>query len=53
MNERIEDMCEALDAAVFSGDRILYDPDTLEGFKEYIRRWVRAIKEHEQTEAAR
>lgn len=41
-----EEACEAIDAAVFSGD-ILYTD--LEEFKKYLERWNRAVKEHEES----
>jgi hypothetical protein len=40
--------CESVDASVFSGD-LLYT--SLGGFKEYLKRWNRAVAEHERAEA--
>ncbi len=38
--------CEGIDAAVFSGD-LLYDADKRDMLKEYMKRWLRAVGEHE------
>jgi hypothetical protein len=43
----LEDACEQIDAAVFSGDT-LYDDDDRAALKEYVQRWVRAIDSHEE-----
>lgn len=51
MREYMEESCNAVDAAIFSGD-ILYCDDDREKLKEYVRRWLRAIDEHEAVEAA-
>lgn len=49
MEQYLEDACEQIDAAVFSGDSLYYGTN-LEELKDYIGRWTRAIKEHEELE---
>jgi len=48
MNKHLEDACEGVDAAVFTGDALHTD---LAALKEYVGRWQRAIEEHEKSEA--
>ena len=40
MDEYLYRLCEEIDAAVFSGDR-LYDRQTFKGFTYYLKRWTR------------
>jgi hypothetical protein len=42
-----ERACEEVDACVFSGDILA----SLNGFKEYLGRWNRAVAERERTNA--
>ena len=45
----LENICEEIDASVFSGD-MLYDDERRNMLKTYIGRWVRAIQQHEKFE---
>jgi ADP-dependent phosphofructokinase/glucokinase len=50
MNRKyLEEACEQIDAAIFSGD-LLFDRDTtyVKEFKEYLGRWNRAIDKYEK-----
>lgn len=51
MRKYLEEMCEGIDAAVFSGD-VLYSDDERKELAEYIARWSNAIGEHEAIAAA-
>lgn len=51
MRKYLEEMCEGIDAAVFSGD-VLYSDDERKELAEYIARWSNAIGEHEAISAA-
>jgi len=42
-----ERLCDELDACVFTGD-MLFSDDDRNKLKDYIERWNRAIKEHEE-----
>lgn len=42
--------CEEVDASIFSGD-VLYSDAERKDLREYVERWLRAINEHEATEA--
>jgi len=46
MNDCLRDACEAVDAALFTGDA-LFDSDTRLSLKDYVERWQKAINEHE------
>ena len=39
--------CDEIDASVFSGD-VLWNEEERAELKQYIERWDRAIKEHEE-----
>ncbi len=43
MSNFLEEICDSLDAEIFSGDVLYTDLDTL---KTYLERWQRAIDEH-------
>lgn len=51
MRNYLQDLCEGIDAAVFSGD-VLFSDDERKELKEYIDRWETAIVEHDSAEAA-
>lgn len=51
MRKYLEDNCEGIDAAVFSGDVLYNDVERAE-LKVYVERWARAIAEREQAESA-
>lgn len=46
MRADIEEICDSLDAAIFSGDGFL-DPVAIKELREYMARWERGLKEHE------
>ena len=46
----LEQACEGVDAAVFSGDALVDDASRAV-LKEYVERWARAIREHEAANA--
>tara|TARA_R110000868_G_scaffold5782_1_gene33950 strand:- start:25241 stop:25396 length:156 start_codon:yes stop_codon:yes gene_type:complete len=50
MRPHLEEACEAVDAALLTGDT-LQVLDELEKLKEYIARWIRVIDAHEKLEA--
>lgn len=52
MREYLEELCDGIDAAVFSGD-VLYSDDERKELAEYIARWSNAIDEHEAIAAAK
>jgi len=39
-----EEICDSLDAALFSGDDF-FNPDSLKELEEYLARWQRRIEE--------
>ena len=47
MKKYMEDACEEIDAALFSGDFLHTDADR-EELKQYLGRWQRAVEEHER-----
>ena len=49
MSGHLTDACEAVDAAIFSGD-VLYRADQLATLKQYMARWQRAIEAREAAE---
>lgn len=51
MREYLEELCDGIDAAVFSGD-VLYSDEERKELAEYIARWSNAIGEHEAIAAA-
>lgn len=46
MRADLDELCDALDAAVFSGDGFL-NREAIKEFREYMARWERGLKEHE------
>lgn len=50
MRTHLEQDCEGVDAAIFSGD-VLYDDAERAELKAYVERWTRALAEHEQADA--
>lgn len=51
MEKWLEDACENIDAAVFTGDT-LESPEDVEVLEGYIGRWKRAIQSHEENQEA-
>lgn len=49
MKEHTEDLCDSIDAAIFSGDEFLVDAVAREELRAYMARWERGLKEHEET----
>ena len=48
MDEYLDDLCDSIDAAVFTGDT-LHHPAAIEDFEVYLNRWhreIKRIKEH-------
>lgn len=45
VRQHLEDACDGIDAAIFSGD-LLYCPDELEFLEQHIDRWQREIARH-------
>lgn len=43
----LEHFCEEIDASIFSGDALYTSRDIL---AEYVKRWQRAIDEHDEFE---
>lgn len=43
MNKHVENACEEIDAAMFSGDSFL-DEENRKGLIEYMERWTRELK---------
>jgi hypothetical protein len=52
MREHTAQLCDELDAAVFTGDEFFLEEARKE-FREFMGRWERGLKEHEETEARR
>lgn len=52
MDANVEELCDQLDAAVFSGD-LLHDETNLNEFSEMVERWGRAIAEQRRMNAER
>lgn len=50
MKKNTEDLCDSLDAAVFSGDEFLIDAKARQELRDYMARWERGLKAHEETE---
>lgn len=50
MRAYLEEMCDGIDAAIFSGD-VLYCDDERKELAAYIARWNNAINEHEAVAA--
>ena len=48
MDSYLEDICESIDAVVFTGDT-LYNEDTRKEFILYLDRWKRGVKDFEQS----
>ena len=46
MRPYLEEACEQVDASVFSGE-LLYDYDERNELKAYVKRWDKAIADHE------
>lgn len=44
MRKDIEEFCESIDAAIFSGDG-LHDYESLNEFHEYMDRWMEKMRE--------
>jgi ADP-dependent phosphofructokinase/glucokinase len=49
MRDYIEDACDNIDAAMFSGDAFL-DPEHRKELRDYMARWERKMKEWEEIE---
>ena len=49
MRKEIEDACETIDAAVFTGDMLEFERER-DDFKEYVERWLLKILEFEENE---
>jgi len=49
MNKNIENACEEIDAAMFSGDEFT-DKENREKLREYIGRWEREMQNFEKSE---
>ena len=47
MRVSLHDLCESIDASVFSGELLFNDEERAE-LKQYAERWLRAIAEHEK-----
>lgn len=41
----LDDACDTVDAAIFTGDIFYADPKALADFEVYLARWQRGIKE--------
>lgn len=50
MRSHLENDCEGVDAAIFSGD-VLWDDAERAELKAYVERWARAIDEHERAQS--
>jgi hypothetical protein len=48
--EEVEEVCDPVDAMVFSGDT-LADPEALKAFEDMVARWTRGIAQWKQTNA--
>jgi len=48
MDRMAEEVCDAVDAMVFTGDALL-NRENLKEFREYLARWTRGANEHEET----
>lgn len=51
MDEYLKDLCEEIDATMFSGDSF-FKKENREGLKEYIESWQREMKRLEDGEPA-
>lgn len=51
LRPHVEDACETLDAAIFSGDVIYNDAERKE-LRAYVERWMRAIDKEDAAQAA-
>ena len=49
MRAHTEGLCDSLDAAVFSGDEFLMDATARQELRDYMARWERGLKAHEET----
>ena len=49
MRKAVEEACESIDAAVFSGDLLEFEHER-DDLRSYIERWLRAIEEFETEE---
>ena len=49
MNRFIDEICDAVDAGVFTGDH-LADKETREEFKRLLERWAREVKVWEESD---
>lgn len=49
MRADTEDLFDRIDAAVFSGDEFLSDATARKEFRDYMARWERGLKAHEET----
>lgn len=47
MDKYLDNLCDELDASVFSGDRLL-DKENLDNFQVYLGRWNRKAKEYQE-----
>jgi len=50
MNEYLDDLCDQIDASMFSGDKFLKE-ENRKGLQEYIDRWQREMKRLEEIAA--
>lgn len=51
LRPHVEDACETLDAAIFSGDVIYNDAERKE-LRAYVERWMRAIDKEDADQAS-
>lgn len=47
MRKDTDELCDSLDAAIFSGDEF-HDPEARKELREYMARWERGLKEHDE-----
>lgn len=47
INKHVDDLCDSLDASVFSGDFLFTRSDLIE-FEAYLDRWKRRVEEHKE-----
>lgn len=51
LRPQLEDVCDTLDAAIFTGDVIYNDAERKE-LRAYVERWLRAIEKEDAAQAA-
>lgn len=50
MRKYVEDACEEIDAAIFSGDEF-HNAESREKLREYMARWERGLQGHDSSDS--